>query len=114
MVSAKVEEKMGKKGKKEKVSANPEVAAFMATKEFGCLKESINIQESLPFVASDILDDQSLRKVAKFLNMLGILAEFSKAEKSKEYRFQMHHRLVAPLPQFFPKGYPASLIKIAL
>ena len=30
----------------------------------------VNIQESLPFVASDILDEFSFKKVARFLNMV--------------------------------------------
>ncbi|CAD7957039.1 unnamed protein product [Amoebophrya sp. A120] len=104
---------MGKKGKKEKITGTPEVIKFKGTKEFAMLKECIAIQESLPFVASDVLDDLSFRKVARFLSMLGLLTVFVKADASKEYRFKLHHMLAFPPPQYFPTGYPASLIKVA-
>lgn len=106
---------MGKKGgkKKDKITGTIEVQRFKATKEFALLKECVSIQESLPFVASDILDDASIRKVARFLNMIGLLAEFVRCDRSKEYRFKFHHPLALPSPQYFPMGYPAHLIKVA-
>lgn len=90
---------MGKKGKgkKEKVTGTAEVIKFKGTKEFALLREIVYIQESLPFVASDVLDEGSFKKVSRFLNMLGLITEFVKADESKEYRFKYHHPLVHPV-----------------
>jgi len=106
---------MGKKGKKkkEKLTGTPDVVKFKMTREFHLLKECVSIQESLPFVASDILDDFSTKKVARFLNMVGLLSEFLQVGTKKDYRFMYHHQFLAPTPQFFPNGYDADIIKAA-
>ena len=113
---------MGKKGKGKKagkVTGTPEVIKFKGTKEFNLLRECVSIQESLPFVASDVLDELSFRKVARFLNMVGLLsaatpmAGVGPFDNPKEYRFRFHHELVLPIPQYFPLGYSAGLIKVA-
>lgn len=106
---------MGKKGKgkAKKETGTPDVVKFKGQREFHLLKECVSIQESLPFVASDILDDFSFKKVARFLNMVGLLTEFSLIETNKAYRFMYHHAFLAPVPQFFPNGYDAEIIKAA-
>lgn len=103
---------MGKKGKKkkEKVTGTPDVVKFKGHREFQTLKEAVAIQESLPFVNNDILNEMDMKKVARFLNMLGLLAEYTKAAGGKEYRFRLHHRLLYPAPQYYPYGYPASIV----
>jgi len=106
---------MGKKGKKkkEKLTGTPDVVKFKGTREFHLLKELKNIQESLPFVASDILDDFSITKVERFLNMTGLLAEFLQVPSKKDYRFMYHHQFLAPNPQYFPNGFDFAIIKQA-
>mmetsp|Transcript_3045 Transcript_3045/g.3542 ORF Transcript_3045/g.3542 Transcript_3045/m.3542 type:complete len:120 (-) Transcript_3045:45-404(-) len=80
---------MGKKGKKKKAkdTGTPDVVKFKGTREFCLLKESVTIQESLPFVAVDPLDDLAFKKVARFLNMVGLLAEHLQVQSNKDYRF---------------------------
>ena len=121
---------MGKKGKgkKEKLTGTAEVIKFKGTKTFQLLKECVVIQESLPFVASDNLDEHATRKVARFVHMLGLLYELyspggvndasvpgqeQPEQPAKDYRFQLHHRLASPEPQYFPHGYPTELISVA-
>jgi len=103
---------MGKKGK-EKITGTPDVVKFKGERQFQYLRECISIQESLPFVASDLLDDLASKRVARFLNLVGLLAEFCQAENSKEYRFLLHHHLLEPVPQYHPFGYPAGIVKSA-
>lgn len=106
---------MGKKGKKKKgkPTGTPDVVKFKATREFWLLKECVTIQESLPFVAVDALDDYSFMKVARFLNMVGLLAEHLQVNSSKDYRFNYHHKYLAPTPQFFPFGFDVDIIRQA-
>jgi len=103
---------MGKKGKKkkEKLTGTPDVVKFKGTREFHLLKELKNIQESIPFVASDILDDFSRNKVERFLNMTGLLSEFLQVPSKKDYRFMYHHQFLAPNPQYFPNGFSMETI----
>mmetsp|Transcript_62102 Transcript_62102/g.134550 ORF Transcript_62102/g.134550 Transcript_62102/m.134550 type:complete len:387 (-) Transcript_62102:18-1178(-) len=106
---------MGKKGKKKaaKKTGTPDVQKFKETREFHMLKECVTIQESLPFVAVDVLDDMSYQKIARFLNMVGLLAEHLQAMSSKDYRFMYHHKFLAPTPQYFPFGFSADCIRQA-
>lgn len=106
---------MGKKGKKkkEKLTGTPDVVKFKQTREFFLLKECVNCQESLPFVAIDRLDTYSFQKVSRFLNMVGLLAEFLQVDSNKDYRFNEHHEFLAPQPQYFPFGYDADVIRSA-
>jgi len=107
---------MGKKGgkkKKAKITGTPDVVKFKQTREFYLLKECVTIQESLPFVAVDALDDVAFKKVARFLNMVGLLAEFLQVESKKDYRFNYHHKYLAPTPQFFPFGFDVDVIRQA-
>eukprot|EP00928_Gymnodinium_smaydae_P013349 TRINITY_DN14874_c1_g2_i3.p1 TRINITY_DN14874_c1_g2~~TRINITY_DN14874_c1_g2_i3.p1 ORF type:complete len:397 (+),score=105.38 TRINITY_DN14874_c1_g2_i3:89-1192(+) len=104
---------MGKKGKKAKVTGTPDVVKFKGTREFCLLKECVTIQESLPFVAVDALDELAFKKVARFLNMVGLLAEHLKVETSKDYRFNNHPKYLYPTPQFFPFGYDVDVIRAA-
>lgn len=105
---------MGKRGKKkEKITGTPDVVKFKQTREFALLKECVSIQESLPFVAVDTLDPFSYKKVARFLNMVGLLAEHLQIESRKEYRFNYYHKFLAPVPQFFPFGFDAEVIRSA-
>jgi len=106
---------MGKKGKKKKakVTGTPDVVKFKGTREFWLLKECVTIQESLPFVAVDALDDLAFKKVARFLNMVGLLAEFLHVQSKKDYRFNYHHKYLAPTPQFFPFGFDVDVIRSA-
>ncbi|CAK0864345.1 unnamed protein product [Prorocentrum cordatum] len=106
---------MGKKGKKKaKITGTPEVQKFKQTREFCLLKECITIQESLPFVELDPLDEPSIKRIARFLNMIGLLAEHLQLHSKKEgqfnYRFNYHHKYLAPTPQFFPFGYDVNVI----
>jgi len=105
---------MGKKGKKKaKVTGTPDVVKFKGTREFCLLKECVTIQESLPFVAVDALDDLAFKKVARFLNMVGLLAEHLQVQSHKDYRFNYHHKYLAPTPQYFPFGFDHDVIRAA-
>jgi len=107
---------MGKKGgkkKKQKITGTPDVVKFKQSREFWLLKECVTIQESLPFVAVDALDELAFKKVARFLNMVGLLGEFLQAESKKDFRFNYHHKYLAPVPQFFPFGYDVDVIRQA-
>jgi hypothetical protein len=107
---------MGKKGgkkKKAKLTGTPEVIKFKQTREFELLKECVLIQESLPFVAVDALDDLAFKKVARFLNMVGLLAEHLQVQSKKDYRFNYHHKYLYPTPQFFPFGFDVDVIRQA-
>ena len=46
------------------------------------------MMESLPFVHEDALDDFAFKKVARFLNMLGLLAEFLGINSNKDRELQ--------------------------
>lgn len=105
---------MGKKGKKkQKITGTPDVVKFKGTRVFWLLKECVVIQESLPFVEVDALDDLAYKKVARFLNMVGLLAEHLQVESKKDYRFNYHHKYLAPTPQFFPFGFDVNVIRSA-
>lgn len=105
---------MGKKGKKKaKETGTPDVQKFKKTREFWLLKECCTIQESLPFVAVDNLDELAFMKVARFLNMVGLLAEHLQVQTKKDYRFNYHHKYLAPTPQFFPFGFDVDVIRQA-
>jgi hypothetical protein len=104
---------MGKKGKKKEEIGTPDVKKFKATREFHLLKECVSIQESLPFVAVDALDSNAFKKVARFLNMVGLLARDLKADVNKDYRFNNHPKYLYPIPQFFPFGFDVDVIRAA-
>lgn len=107
---------MGKKGgkkKKQKITGTPDVVKFKQSREFWLLKECVTIQESLPFVAIDALDELAFKKVARFLNMVGLLGEHLQVESKKDYRFNYHHKYLAPIPQFFPFGFDVGVISDA-
>ncbi|CAE7286426.1 unnamed protein product [Symbiodinium sp. CCMP2592] len=105
---------MGKKGKKKaKLTGTPDVVRFKGTREYCLLQECKEIQESLPFVATDALDDFAYKKVARFLNMVGLLAEYLGIHSNKDYRFNFFHRLLSPTPQFFPMGFDVNVIRQA-
>jgi hypothetical protein len=73
----------------------------------------VTIQESLPFVAVDNLDDLAFKKIARFLNMVGLLAEHLQVHSKKDYRFNFHHKYMAPTPQYFPSGFDVDVIRSA-
>jgi len=105
---------MGKKGKKKaKITGTADVVKFKQTREYYLLMECVTIQESLPFVAVDALDDLAFKKVARFLNMVGLLAEHLHVEANKDYRFNNHHKYLFPTPQFFPFGFDVDVIRQA-
>jgi len=106
---------MGKKGKKKKakITGTLDVQRFKGTREFWLLQECVTIQESLPFVAVDALDEFSFKKVARFLNMVGLLAEHLQIHTNKDCRFNYHHKYLAPTPQFFPFGFDVNVIRQA-
>jgi hypothetical protein len=107
---------MGKKGgkkKKQKITGTPEVQKFKVSREFCLLKECVTIQESLPFVAVDHLDELAYKKVARFLNMVGLLGEHLQVESKKDYRFNYHHKYLEPVPQFFPFGFDVDVVRNA-
>mmetsp|Transcript_26816 Transcript_26816/g.58308 ORF Transcript_26816/g.58308 Transcript_26816/m.58308 type:complete len:368 (-) Transcript_26816:48-1151(-) len=104
---------MGKKGKKVKETGTPDVVKFKKTREYFLLKECVTIQESLPFVAQDNMVDLDFMRVARFLNMVGLLAEYLQINTKKDYRFNYHHKFLFPAPQFFPFGYCIDVIKQA-
>lgn len=108
---------MGKKGKKKKakVTGTPDVVKFKGTREFWLLKECVTIQESLPFVAVDVLDELAYKKVARFLNMVGLLSEHLQlpGNAKKDYRFNYYHKYLAPTPQFFPTGFDHDVVRCA-
>jgi hypothetical protein len=99
--------------KKQKITGTPDVVKFKQTREFALLKECVVIQESLPFVAVDALDDLAFKKVARFLNMVGLLGEHLQIESKKDYRFDLHHQYLAPVPQYFPFGFDVDVIRSA-
>jgi len=45
--------------------------------------------------------------------MAGLLAEFLQVESKKDYRFNYHHKYLAPTPQFFPFGFDVDVIRLA-
>jgi len=106
---------MGKKGKKrkEKVTGTPDVVKFKGTHDFHTLKEAVVVQESLPFVASDLLNEMDMKKVSRFLHILGLLGTWAGAVVPKDYRFRLHHRFFHPAPQYFPTGYSKNIITAA-
>mmetsp|Transcript_7477 Transcript_7477/g.16961 ORF Transcript_7477/g.16961 Transcript_7477/m.16961 type:complete len:370 (+) Transcript_7477:52-1161(+) len=105
---------MGKKGKKKaKLTGTPDVVRFKGTREFCLLQECKEIQESLPFVHEDPLDDFAYKKVARFFNMVGLLADFLGVHSNKDYRFNYFHRYLSPTPQFFPTGFDVNVIREA-
>lgn len=106
---------MGKGGKKKKakITGTPDVVRFKQQREFALLQECVTIQESLPFVAVDALDVMAYKKVARFLNMVGLLAEYLQIHTNKDFRFNYHHRYLAPTPQFFPFGFDVAVIRQA-
>eukprot|EP00930_Biecheleria_cincta_P024180 TRINITY_DN17338_c0_g1_i2.p1 TRINITY_DN17338_c0_g1~~TRINITY_DN17338_c0_g1_i2.p1 ORF type:complete len:371 (+),score=81.16 TRINITY_DN17338_c0_g1_i2:41-1153(+) len=106
---------MGKGGKKKKakITGTPDVQRFKQQREFSLLQECVTIQESLPFVAVDALDVMAYKKVARFLNMVGLLAEHLQIHTNKDFRFNYHHRYLAPTPQFFPFGFDVAVIRQA-
>jgi hypothetical protein len=107
---------MGKKGgkkKKVKLEGTPDVVKFKQSREYCLLKECVTIQESLPFVAVDALDELAFKKVSRFLNMVGLLGEYLQVETKKDYRFCEHHKYLAPVPQYFPFGYDVDVIRKA-
>eukprot|EP00927_Polykrikos_kofoidii_P046226 TRINITY_DN40444_c0_g1_i1.p1 TRINITY_DN40444_c0_g1~~TRINITY_DN40444_c0_g1_i1.p1 ORF type:complete len:369 (+),score=78.35 TRINITY_DN40444_c0_g1_i1:100-1206(+) len=105
---------MGKKAKGQKHTGTPDVVKFKQfSREFWLLKECVHIQESLPFVAVDALDDQAFMKVARFLNMVGLLADWLQVESNKDYRFNNHPKYLFPTPQFFPFGFDVDVIRSA-
>ena len=77
------------------------------------LKECVSIQESLPFVAVDPLTPMDFLKIARFLNMVGLLAENLGCQTTKEYRFNFHHKYLEPTPQYFPFGFDVDVIRQA-
>ena len=79
---------MGKKGKKGKVLGTPDVVLFKGTTQYQALVMLITVQESLPFCATDALDEGAFFKVAKFLNALGCVSEITDSGCDKTYRFQ--------------------------
>ena len=62
---------------------------------------------------SDSLDEFAQKKVARFLTMLSIASAITDSGVDKSYRFQLHHKFLAPEPQLFPFGYSADLVKKA-
>jgi hypothetical protein len=106
---------MGKKGKKrkEKITGTPDVVKFKQTRDFFTLKEAVAVQEALPFVQSDLLDELAWKRVARFLNILGLLAKYCMVDSPKEYRFRYHHKYLAPAPQYFPEGYTRQIVEAA-
>jgi len=106
---------MGKKGKKrkEKVTGTPDVVKFKGTRDYYSLKEAVAVQEALPFVQSDLLDEVSWKRVARFLNILGLLAAYCNIGKNKDYRFRYHHKYYSPAPQYFPQGYSREIVQAA-
>lgn len=111
---------MGKKGKKKaKITGTPDVVKYKQQREYWLLKECVIIQESLPFVAVDPLDEEAFKKVSRFLNMVGLLAEHLQVKgqdgepTKKDYRFNQHPKYLFPTPQFYPLGYDVSVIKSA-
>merc|ERR1719408_461097 len=104
---------MGKKAKKKKITGTPDVVKFKQSREFWLMNECVHIQESLPFVAVDPLTEDAFKKVARFLNMVGLLGEFLLIESKKDFRFNHHHKYLAPVPQFFPFGYDVNIIRQA-
>jgi len=61
----------------------------------------------------DALDDLAFMKVARFLNMAGLLAEHLEVKSDKDFRFNYHHKYLAPVPQFFPFGFDVDVIRQA-
>jgi len=111
---------MGKKGKKrkEKITGTPDVVKFKGTRDFQTLKEAVQVQEALPFVQSDMLDEPAWRKVARFLNILDLLGQWAcngdkSLQNNKHYRFKYHHKFGLPAPQYFPSGYTRGIVEAA-
>jgi len=59
------------------------------------------------------LDDFAYKKVARFFNMVSLLADFLGVHSNKDYRFNYFHRYLSPTPQFFPTGFDVNVIREA-
>ncbi|KAF4692049.1 hypothetical protein FOZ60_014183 [Perkinsus olseni] len=93
---------MGKKGgkKKEKITGTPDVVRFKTTTTYyATLRECAQLQESLPFVASDPMAEDEYKKVARFLSMLGMLCDMCEVQSDKGYRTRNYHKLLDPRPK---------------
>ena len=77
---------------------------FKQTRDFFTLKEAVAVQEALPFVQSDLLDELAWKRVARFLNILGLLA------KSPPFRMRLQ-RSESDVPCF---GGPAEGTRVFL
>ena len=97
------------------LSGTPDVVKFKQTRDFFTLKEAVAVQEALPFVQSDLLDELAWKRVARFLNILGLLAKSHigpaqprqervhiRVEKLMRYRFELSHHFSAVSHQFNP------------
>ncbi|KAF4754499.1 hypothetical protein FOZ63_009011, partial [Perkinsus olseni] len=107
---------MGKKGgkKKEKITGTPDVVRFKTTTTYyATLRECAQLQESLPFVASDPMAEDEYKKVARFLSMLGMLCDMCEVQSDKGYRTRNYHKLLDPRPNFDPKGFPVAVVQAA-
>ncbi|KAF4742222.1 hypothetical protein FOZ63_026116 [Perkinsus olseni] len=107
---------MGKKGgkKKEKITGTPDVVRFKTTTTYyATLRECAQLQESLPFVASDPMAEDEYKKVARFLSMLGMLCDMCEVQSDKGYRTRNYHKLLDPRPNFDPKGFPVAVVRAA-
>ncbi|KAF4674349.1 hypothetical protein FOL47_009371 [Perkinsus chesapeaki] len=106
---------MGKKGgKKEKITGTPDVVKFKtSTTYYATLRECVQLQESLPFVATDTIADDDFKRVARFLSMLGRLCDMCEIHSDKSYRPRNHHKYLDPPPSFDPKGFPVAVVKAA-
>merc|ERR1712137_1294138 len=96
-----------------KITGLPDVVKFKQTREYYLLKECDQIQDSLPYVKTDSLDDMLYKNIARFLNMVGLLADHFEVGTKKDYRFDYHHKYLKPTPQFFPLGYDIDVIRSA-
>jgi len=106
--------KKGGKSKRPKVTGTSEVVLFKGSSEFGFCSALACAVENIPTLtrAESLAEDESF-KLSQYLHYLGALGNKRCIGCSKDYRFQLHHKLVLPQPQLFPLGYPVKVITLA-
>ena len=121
---------MPKKAKKAKITGTPDVVKFKGTRPFNLLKSIISLQEQRSLMSTDFLEEVEYGRISRLLHLLGLLAadlgiepphadclqDMDSAEPEvhpKDYRFHLHHDVLAPAPQIFPTGYPVDVIRQA-
>lgn len=98
-------------GKKAKVTGSPDVVKFKQTREFQLMLECATLFEGLPVLSTEGLSQADWKKVSLFLTILGLLAEHTQSQSSRDFRFQFYHQYLAPPPQLYPSGFDVDVLR---